>query len=316
MNFKLIEVAIGLIFVYLLLSIFAMVLMEMISTFLRLRGVQLKRTIEKMLFNKDENPQQINAFYLQPLVLFLGDEVSGFNFLNKIFSGKHSKLPSYMRNEDFYTTFLTFINHGEFTDSLSVIREKVGKAALSKDTKTHLNFLIEKSKDDVEKFKTEMCHWFEECMQRANTWYSRKVQYTLIFLGFCIAVGVNGDTLRIIDKLNNDEKLRTEMVQSAENYIKNNPEVPAEAKAKNDSIKINIAKEYDNLLVDSHNLLGYESNNLTLKNFDMKSDFSSLALKIFGFLLTALAISLGSNFWFDMLKKMLNVRTLGKSTQK
>ena len=60
-----------------------------------------KRTIEKMLFNKDENPQQINTFYLQPLVLFLGDEVSGFNFLNKIFSGKHCKLPSYMRNEDF-----------------------------------------------------------------------------------------------------------------------------------------------------------------------------------------------------------------------
>jgi hypothetical protein len=153
-------------------------------------------------------------------------------------------------------------------------------------------------------------------MQRANTWYSRKVQYTLIFLGFFIAIGVNGDTLRIIDKLNNDEKLRTEMVQSAENYIKNNPEVPASAKVSKDSLNAKIAKEYDNLLVDSHNLLGYESNNLTLKNFNMKNDFSSLMLKIFGFLLTALAVSLGSNFWFDMLKKMLNVRTLGKPTQK
>lgn len=38
MNLQLIEIAIGLIFVYLLLSIFAMTLMEIISTFLRMRG--------------------------------------------------------------------------------------------------------------------------------------------------------------------------------------------------------------------------------------------------------------------------------------
>lgn len=35
--------------------------------------------------------------------------------------------------------------------------------------------------------------------------------------------------------------------------------------------------------------------------------------KIVGLLLTALAVSLGAPFWFDMLNKVINVRAIGKS---
>ncbi|MCI3936885.1 hypothetical protein MQX03_06715 [Chryseobacterium aahli] len=311
MNFKLIEVAIGLIFVYLLLSIFAMVFMEMISTFLRMRGELLKSTIEKMLFNKNENPEKINKFYDQPLVLFLGDDVTTWSFLDRFISKKFKKLPSYLKCEDFYNTFLTFINDEKFSDSLTVIEAKISAAPFAENTKSHLRFLIQKSKGDVVNFKKEISAWFEECMARANTWYSRKVQYILLFLGFVIAVSVNGDTLRMIQKLNNDEKLRNELVQSASDYIKENPDAP---KAKTDVIKKKIGEEYNSLISESHQLLGWEKN-LDKKYFDDHFDFQNILSKFFGFLLTAVAISLGSNFWFDLLKRLLNIRTLGKPTQ-
>lgn len=312
MNFKLIEVAIGLIFVYLLLSIFAMVLMEMISTFLRMRGELLKSTIEKMLFNKNENPKQINNFYDQPLVVFLGDDVTTWSFFEKFISKKYKKLPSYLKCEDFYSTFLTFINDEKFSDSLTEIEDKISAASFSENTKSHLRFLIQKSKGDVVNFKKEISAWFEECMARANTWYSRKAQYILLFLGFVIAVSVNGDTLRMIQKLNNDEKLRNELVKSASDYIKENPSVP---KVSRDSINIKIEKEYNSLISESHQLLGWEKN-VDKKYFDDQLDFQNVLVKIFGFLLTAVAISLGSNFWFDLLKKLLNIRTLGKPSLK
>jgi hypothetical protein len=312
MNLKLIEVAIGLIFVYLLLSIFAMVLMEMISTFLRMRGELLKSTIEKMLFNKNENPEKINEFYDQPLVLFLGDDVTTWSFLDRFISQKFKKLPSYLKCEDFYSTFLTFINDEKFSDSLTEIEEKISAAPFAENTKSHLRFLIQKSKGDVANFKKEIFTWFEECMARANTWYSRKVQYILLFLGFVIAVSVNGDTLRMIQKLNNDEKLRNELVKSANDYVKENPNVPEVSK---DSIKIKIGEEYNSLISDSHQLLGWEKN-LDKKYFDEQLHFQNVLAKIFGFLLTAVAISLGSNFWFDLLKRLLNIRTLGKQSLK
>jgi hypothetical protein len=36
------------------------------------------------------------------------------------------------------------------------------------------------------------------------------------------------------------------------------------------------------------------------------------ALKVFGLLLSALAVSLGAPFWFDTLSKFMNVRGAGK----
>ncbi|WP_278379619.1 hypothetical protein [Chryseobacterium arthrosphaerae] len=305
MNLQLIEIAIGLIFVYLLLSIFAMTLMEIISTFLRMRGELLKSTIEKMLFNKDKNPEKINEFYNQPLILFLGDNVSTWSWLDHLLTGKFKKLPSYIKNEDFYTILLGFINDQKYSDSLAEIEEKIEQAPFSENTRLHLKFLIQKSRGNIAGFKQEVIHWFEECMERANTWYSRRVQYIVLVLGFMIAFAVNADTLRMVDQMNNDEKLRKELVQSASEYVKNNPQ--GNSSAANDPLDTKVKEEYHRMLNQSHNILGW-------KNVEMQG--CGWFFRIVGFLLTAFAISLGSSFWFDMLKKILNIRTLGKPTQK
>ena len=53
----------------------------------------------------------------------------------------------------------------------------------------------------------------------------------------------------------------------------------------------------------------------------MKDDYKQASLdrklvgwsikKLFGFILTAIAISLGANFWFDLLNKAINIRSSG-----
>ena len=40
--------------------------------------------------------------------------------------------------------------------------------------------------------------------------------------------------------------------------------------------------------------------------------FGGWAKKLVGLLITALAISLGAPFWFDLLKKLVNIRNTGK----
>lgn len=141
-------------------------------------------------------------------------------------------------------------------------------------------------------------------MERANTWYSRRVQYIVLVLGFMIAFAVNADTLRMVDQMNNDEKLRKELVQSASEYVKNNPQ--GNSSPSKDPLDTKVKEEYHQLLNESHNLLGWENS---------EKEERRLFLRIAGFLLTAFAISLGSGFWFDLLKKILNIRTLGKPTQ-
>lgn len=304
MNLQLIEIAIGLVFVYLLLSIFAMAVMEMISTFLRMRGEMLKTTIGKMFFDKSRNPGKIDEFYKQPLILFLGDDVSTWAWLDSLLSDKYKKLPSYIKSEDFYMTFLAFVNDQKFSDSLPEIGEKIEQSSFSDETRSHLRFLVQKSNGDITHFKQEIIHWFDECMERANTWYSRKVQYILLVLGLAVSVAVNGDTLRMIKMLNKDEQLRKELVQSASGYVQKNSPAGTYSTI---TLHTKIGEEYKRLLSESHNLLGWENT---------EEECKEPLEKGVGFLLTAFAISLGSNFWFDMLKKLFNVRTLGKPTQK
>ncbi|RME06149.1 MAG: hypothetical protein D6816_08055 [Bacteroidetes bacterium] len=44
---------------------------------------------------------------------------------------------------------------------------------------------------------------------------------------------------------------------------------------------------------------------------DLSVGAEDWTIRIFGWLLTALAISLGAPFWFDILKKIINIRSSG-----
>ncbi|RPH79952.1 MAG: hypothetical protein EHM80_06530 [Nitrospiraceae bacterium] len=48
----------------------------------------------------------------------------------------------------------------------------------------------------------------------------------------------------------------------------------------------------------------------------LPSDVGGWALKIIGLLLTAIAVSLGAPFWFDVLNKLINIRSAGKQPER
>jgi hypothetical protein len=45
-------------------------------------------------------------------------------------------------------------------------------------------------------------------------------------------------------------------------------------------------------------------------------DLGGWALKIIGLSLTAIAVSLGAPFWFDVLNKLINIRSAGKQPER
>lgn len=312
MDLKLLEIAISLIFIYLLLSIFAMVIMEIISTLWRMRGELLKESIKKLLFTTDRNSNGIENFYRQPIIKFLGDNATSWIWLDKLFNLDQKKMPSYMKAEDFYDNLLSYLNKNQFSQDLKNIEDTIGKNEfLSDDTKNHLKFLIHKSNGEISVFKANIERWFNETMERANSWYSRQVQYLLLVIGFLLAFFVNADTIAIFKKLDQDPILRSQIVQKAEQYVKENDSLQTMKPSPENlnEIKKEIDDEYLTLMTESQDILHWEKDEIRDLN-EMGWVF-----KIIGFLITATAISLGSNFWFDMLKKVINIRTLGKPTQ-
>lgn len=304
MNFTFLEITIGLVFIYLLLSLFSTIIMEMIATLFRMRASLLKSTIERIL-NDAETNASID-FFNQPLMKNLSDYKTWYTN-----SFKTGDTPSNISPQNFSKTIINLILKDP-TDKidLTTITNKLATSSLSKDAKTHINSLIRSSNGDIECFQKELENWFNDTMERANGWYKRQVQYILLVVGFCIAFAFNADSIEIIKKLQNDPSTRIAIVNNATNYIQKNDSLKIENHFINkeetqiDSLKKLVLNENYKLLNESNNILGWS-------NYNSKQ--TSFIVKFFGFILTALAICLGASFWFDLLKKLINIRTMGKS---
>lgn len=202
---------------------------------------------------------------------------------------------------------------------------------------------------DLIKFKLQLEAWFDRTMEQCSEWYKRKIQIVLLVLGFMLAWFFNADTFTIINKLSTDKDARDKIVLLAAVYNTTNPQVNGPKlnllPDKLDSLN-NVKKRLEQDIVNANSLLGLggwapDSVKVTIdtkaneKTYTPQIDFSSLSaaeqrentlLKFshyekwqyflrlfyhhfFGFLITAIAISLGAPFWFDLLNKLMALRT-------
>ena len=234
------DVVIGLVFIYLLYSLLATVLSEVIATKLGLRARNLKEAIDRMLNDEKEkgwwgrlwdslkltkNPDNkiITNFYNHPEIKYLGS--SG------IF-----KIPSSFKAVSFSKTLMNvLLGDGEITREKienrlkEIIRfaesknvEKDDNKVLDAETAKYVYSLWQDSYGDTVKFKLQLEAWFDRTMEQATEWYKRKIQIVLFVLGFCMAWCFNADTFSIISKLSTDKDARDKIVSMANAYVQNN----------------------------------------------------------------------------------------------
>jgi hypothetical protein len=206
---------------------------------------------------------------------------------------------------------------------------------INPDTRLFLQSIWTEAEADIDEFKRKLEKWFDDTMERTSGWYKKHTQNILLALGLFLAILFNIDTIAIAKKLTKDPKLREQMVQAASSYQEKNNELAVQLKdtqfKKTDPAAYDLAKKsYDkvnaasNELLDSarqmitgdiqnvNNLMGLGGWkwNTWYPQFSMHEDQHWLTM-IIGWLITALAISLGAPFWFDLLSKLMKVRGAG-----
>lgn len=169
-----------------------------------------------------------------------------------------------------------------------------------------LSRLAVRNGKSLDLLRKALAEWFDSQMDRAGGWYKRNVQRMLLGVGLVVALGFNVDTLQVAHALASDPALR--MMATA----------PAARAASEREIELAALLEAGR----EHGLpVGYaclsepdrgveDSFARCMKQFRMTSWLERL-LKAFGFLLTAVGVSFGAPFWFDLLLKISNLRSTG-----
>lgn len=307
-NSTVLEVIIGVIFVYLLLSILCTSANEWVAALTRRRGEMLRKGIRQLLEKQPvqrggDTDEFLQEFYKHPLIASL----------------KHDKNhPAYIAPRTFVaviTDLLTAAKPGsvEFADF-----ENGAKELPDGDVKKSLLALVQRSNKNFESVQLAVEGWFNDAMDRVNGWYKRRTQLWTIIIALFLVLIANANTIEIVRKFSRDPVLRSAVVEEAKvRAQKPRPTISVEYKDEDDPTNPTITRhEGTQLSQNEMDLLGQTLGWRDNVFYDATGNRWSSRIwleRLIGWLLTLLAISLGAPFWFDILNKIVNIRFAGKS---
>ncbi|MFZ4463239.1 MAG: hypothetical protein ACOYN5_05300 [Bacteroidales bacterium] len=226
-------------------------------------------------------------------------------------------------------------------------QENVGppSAILDRDTWQIIQMHLHNSLFDLDQFTSKMEKWYDDSMNRVSGWYKRQTQFILIVLGFTLAIIFNVDTIKISQNLSTDKDARDKLVQMATEAVEKYkddprvmqivvaegvmvPDTSAKGKAANLALYEQYQQKADSIQAFISNDLQKANDLLSLgwgnyggkKSYFgrvghvLKATFTSFR-KFIGFLILAFAVSLGAPFWFDLLNKLVKLRSSGKKEE-
>lgn len=309
---SMIEVAIGVIFIYLSLSLVCTAANELIASLTRWRAKTLAEGIRN-LFQYDKGME--HRIYNHPLIRGLY---------------RKGKMPSYIPSRTFASALMDIIipthdpDNPDRPKTLDKIRDAIGKLPeekISKDLKAVLLVLINETENnlielgfDIKETETALSEvkaniemWFNDSMERVSGWYKRKIQALTFGLALLFTCVLNVDTVSITRSLSNDSTLRASIVAIAEKSNRKSSPSADDNKANTSAAFQEFKKE----LAEIQQLgipLGWNIPGSKPAGWGWLT-------KIFGLLLTAGAASLGAPFWFDILNKVVSIRSTGKAPE-
>lgn len=297
---SILDVAVGLCFLYLLLSLACSAAREILEGWVRHRAADLKDAIDQLLDNR---------------VTDLSGQVYGHGLVKALYTGRAR--PSYIPAPTFALALMdticpgTAAAPGGAADALWPATSappanaalRAGAAAItSAPVSAAVLALIDSAGPDVTAVRRNIEAWFNAAMDRVTGRYKRRTQNIILVLALATVGCLNLDSISLAQALSNDAALRNSLVAAAQEYAKTTPVHSAQPQRQATDRNI------DDLLTRI-GLLGLPLGWTTPPPISNRWWWIE---KTFGLLLTALAISLGAPFWFDTLNRFINFRTATK----
>jgi hypothetical protein len=275
------NVAIGLFFTYLILSLISTAVHEAAASLSLARGRLLKDGLRRLL--SDGATGDVGALF---------EKVFGHGLIQGL---SKTSLPSYVPSRTFsLALFDALSDDGEGT-LFSQIEQGVAKMPAGYAKQSLTTFLVNAA-GDIEALRARVETWFDDAMDRLSGTYKRWAQLIHFMFGLGVAIVFNVDSLNITSVLWHSADKRDALAAQAQSFIASHPASSGGA------------PDLSSLITQLQGLpvpLGWTP------ELWHRSDLSLWLLSLAGWLVTAFAISLGAPFWFDLLQKLLNINVRG-----
>ena len=312
------EIAIGIIFIFILVSTICTAIREGIEAKLKTRAAYLEQGIRQLL-NDTSGTGLAKALYEHPLIygLFNGGYTAGTQNKSPDLLAKGCNLPSYIPSKTFAAALMDLAANGVTNPeadattgapviTLEGIRANVA-AMENPEVKRVLLYAIDTAQGDLNKAQANIEDWYNSGMDRVSGWYKRSTQWVILWIALGVTIALNVNTIKIVKYLAKSDTERKMLVASAEAIAK-------------DTSKHNIGYKAAQATLDTLKLpIGWESNCLSSAEMDPKSPSSfwnTFMGPLLGWLITAFAATMGAPFWFDMLNKVMVIRSTIKPNEK
>ncbi|MEW6405731.1 MAG: hypothetical protein AB1649_28400, partial [Chloroflexota bacterium] len=225
--------------------------------------------------------------------------------------------------------------------SKSILSGALALGALDPELKIALNALLLGAEDPdqtadefLKRIRLNIETWFDDSMDRISGWYKRLAQFSTFTIGLICAIVFNIDSIHLTAQLWREPILREAISDNASlvlsQYAESDGSLNVEAISflqllQDRFLELPIGWNFYSVYPTPSQacsfsptegeVFGFSSRTGCIRPFgaqDTTNGWLWLFYKTIGLLITGLASAQGSSFWFDMLSKLVNIRSAGR----
>jgi hypothetical protein len=300
---RILGVAIGIATICLIFSILASHLQELWAAYSARRAASLEIALKNML----SDPSLFQTFFAHPLIQSISLSPTRTSILRR--NAPTEPRPTYISSDQFskvLQSILASTNNLKSNDLPSLIT-----ALPDSMLKSRIQTLILGLENDASACNIAIEKWYDDTMERISGLYKRNTQIVLLFLGLGLAILCNANLLRIGNTLWTSAAARDEVSAVAQLYgckdntSCNDPTYTQARKDVEENLK-SLPLGYKNFNFPDWGYVQYVHNNFSLHLV------GRWVFNLCGWFLTAIAVSLGAPFWFDLINRLVNIRMVGQ----
>jgi hypothetical protein len=291
---EILEVGIGLVFMYLTISLICSGIVEAFQKVTRFRAKHLKQALGELLADPNNNGF-VKLLYDHHLIKTpFQDKTGGVTWID---------------GKKFAKAILDIATEGKSSGEYQAVLSTIKGIQGHDDMRDRLLKLLTATSDKAETMEKRVENWFNESMEEVGRWYLKRIRTIVSIVGILVVGAMNADTIHIAKSLWNDNELREATVTAANTYAEGLETRLQEAET--DSVVFEFSKTLHQIEGDIAEAkvlpVGWYKAELPYGKKDADPILFWL-LKIAGLLMTMGAVSLGSPYWYAQMKSLLNLR--------